>query len=65
MPSFVWKGRTRTGQAQEGQLLADNREAAIAVLRRQQIQVTTMREKGKEIKVLPRLPRGIGSKRIA
>ncbi len=65
MPSFVWKGRTRTGQAQEGQLLADNREAAIAVLRRQQIQVTTMREKGKEIKVLPRLPRGIGAKRIA
>ncbi len=65
MPSFVWKGRTRTGQAQEGQLLADNREAAIAVLRRQQIQVTTMREKGKEIKVLPRIPRSIGSKRIA
>ncbi len=65
MPNFVWKGRTRTGQAQEGQLLADNREAAIAVLRRQQIQVTTMREKGKEIKILPRLPRGIGSKRIS
>ncbi len=65
MPNFVWKGRTRTGQAQEGQLLAENREAAIAVLRRQQIQVTTMREKGKEIKVLPRLPRGIGSKRIS
>ncbi len=65
MPNFVWKGRTRTGQPQEGQLLAENREAAIAVLRRQQIQVTTMREKGKEIKVLPRLPRGISAKRIA
>lgn len=65
MPNFVWKGRTRTGQAQEGQLLADNREAAIAVLRRQQIQVTAMREKGKEIKILPRLPRGINSKRIS
>lgn len=65
MPNFVWKGRTRTGQAQEGQLLAENREAAIAVLRRQQIQVTTMREKGKEVKILPRLPRGIGSKRIS
>ncbi len=65
MPNFVWKGKTRTGQAQEGQLFADNREAAIAVLRRQQIQVSTMREKGKEIKILPRLPRGIGSKRIS
>src|SRR5262245_9947292 len=65
MPSFVWKGRSRTGQPQEGQLLADTRDAAIAVLRRQNIQVTSLREKGKEIKVLPRLPRGIGSKRIA
>ncbi len=65
MPNFVWKGRSRTGQAQEGQLLAETREAAIAVLRRQQIQVTTMREKGKEIKILPRIPRSIGSKRIS
>ncbi|HXU44605.1 MAG TPA: type II secretion system F family protein [Thermoanaerobaculia bacterium] len=65
MPSFVWKGRTRTGQVQEGQLLADSRDLAIALLRRQQIQVTSLREKGREIKVMPRLPRGIGSKRIA
>ncbi|HVT61393.1 MAG TPA: type II secretion system F family protein [Thermoanaerobaculia bacterium] len=65
MPSFVWKGRTRAGQLQEGQLLADSQAAAIAVLRRQQIQVTTIREKGRELKILPRIPRGISSKRIA
>jgi type IV pilus assembly protein PilC len=65
MPSFVWKGRTRTGQAQEGQLLADSRDAAVAVLRRQQIQVVNIKEKGKEIKILPRLPRNVGSKRVA
>ncbi len=67
MPSFVWKGRTRGGQVQEGQLLADSQAAAIAVLRRQQIQVTTIREKGRQIKLIPRLPfpRGISSKRIA
>jgi type IV pilus assembly protein PilC len=65
MPSFAWKGRTRSGQVQEGILLADTRDAAVAVLRRQQIQVTTIREKGKEIKLLPRLPQGIGAKRIA
>jgi type IV pilus assembly protein PilC len=65
MPSFVWKGRNRTGQLQEGQLLADTRDAAVAVLRRQQIQVTNIRERGKEIKLLPRLPRGISAKRIA
>ena len=65
MPSFVWKGRTRSGQVQEGQLLADSRDAAVAVLRRQQIQITSIRERGREIKLMPRLPRGVGAKRIA
>jgi len=65
MPSFVWKGRTRAGQVQEGQLLADTRDAAVAVLRRQQIQVTNIREKGREIKLMPRLPQRINSKRVA
>jgi type IV pilus assembly protein PilC len=46
-------------------LLADSRDAAVAVLRRQQIQVTTIREKGREIKILPRIPLGIAKKRIA
>jgi type IV pilus assembly protein PilC len=65
MPSFMWKGRTRAGQAQEGVLLADNREAAIAVLRRQQIQVTNIREKGREVKLIPRFSLRISPKRIA
>ncbi len=46
MPNFVWKGKTRAGALQEGVLLADSRDAALAVLRRQNIQVTTLREKG-------------------
>jgi type IV pilus assembly protein PilC len=65
MPSFVWKGRVRTGQVQEGVLLADSRDAAVAVLRRQQIQITSIRERGREIKLAPRLRRGVGSKRVA
>jgi len=65
MPSFVWKGKSRSGQVQEGQLLADTRDAAVAVLRRQQIQVTSIREKGREVKLLPRLPSRIGAKRIS
>jgi type IV pilus assembly protein PilC len=66
MPSFVWKGKSlRTNQLQEGQLLADTRDAAIAVLRRQQIQVTNIREKGREIPVMRRLPQRIGAKRVA
>ncbi|OQC41505.1 MAG: Type II secretion system protein F [Acidobacteria bacterium ADurb.Bin051] len=65
MPNFVWKGKTRTGALQEGVLLADSRDAALAVLRRQNIQVTNLREKGKEVRLLPRLPQGIDSKRVA
>ena len=56
MPSFVWKGRNRAGQPQEGQLLADSRDAAAAVLRRQQIQITSIKEKGRELPVMRRLP---------
>src|ERR1700709_1673703 len=65
MPSFIWKGKARAGQIQEGQLLADSRDAAAAVLRRQQIQITSIKEKGREIKLIPRFSRGIGAKRIA
>jgi type IV pilus assembly protein PilC len=65
MPSFVWKGKSRSGQVQEGQLLADTRDAAMLVLRRQQIQITSLREKGREIKLIPRIPRGVGAKRVA
>ena len=37
MASFEWKGRDRGGRAQSGVLVADNKEAVFAVLRRQQI----------------------------
>ena len=39
--------------------------AAAAALRRQNVQVTSIREKGKEIRLIPRLPRGVASKRVA
>jgi type IV pilus assembly protein PilC len=65
MPSFVWKGRSRTGQHQEGTLLADSRDAAVATLRRQQIQVTNIKEKGRQVRILPRISRKVGSKRLA
>src|SRR5438034_148440 len=65
MPNFVWKGKTRTGAVQEGILLADTRAAAEAVLRRQNIQITTISEKGRTIAILPRLPQGVSDKRVA
>src|SRR3989441_2402558 len=48
MPTFEWKGRGRTGE-QTGVLVADSKDAVIATLRRQQIVVTAVKEKGKEL----------------
>ena len=65
MPSFTWKGKTKSGQRQEGVLVADNRSAATAVLKRQQIQVTSMRQKSGRIPLIPKLPISVDKKRIA
>ncbi len=51
MPTFEWKGTARNGQSQTGMLVADSKDAVIAVMRRQQVVVTAVKEKGKEIAV--------------
>lgn len=65
MPSFVWKGKNRFGAFQEGVLIADNRDAAAATLRRQNIQLTSIREKGREVRLLPKWKRKVSQKRVA
>src|ERR1051326_9333080 len=40
MPTFAYAGRTRAGQTVSGERVADNMDAAVAALRREQIQVT-------------------------
>jgi type IV pilus assembly protein PilC len=64
MPSFEWKGRDRGGRPQGGVLVADNKDAVLAVLRRQQIVPITVKEKGKEI-ALPKLRGGVDGKTLA
>src|SRR5271157_3331194 len=64
MASFEWKGRDRAGRPQSGVLVADSKDAVLAVLRRQQIVPITVQEKGKEI-ALPRLRGGISDKVLA
>jgi type IV pilus assembly protein PilC len=49
MPNYAWKGRNRAGMVQEGALAAESKELALAQLRRQNIVVTGIREKGREI----------------
>jgi type IV pilus assembly protein PilC len=51
MPTFEWKGRSREGRDQTGVLVADSKDAVIAMMRRQQVVVTAVKEKGKEIAV--------------
>src|SRR5437870_1391157 len=51
MPTFEWKGTARNGQVQTGVLVADSKDTVIAAMRRQQIVVTAVKEKGKELAI--------------
>jgi type IV pilus assembly protein PilC len=64
MPSYEWKGRGRNGQDQTGVLTADSKDAVIAALRRQQVIVTAVKEKGKEI-ALPKWGGGVPAQLVA
>ncbi|MEW5806029.1 MAG: type II secretion system F family protein [Acidobacteriota bacterium] len=64
MPTYSWKGRVRGKEMQEGVMVADNKEAVINTLRRQQIIVTAVTEKGKEF-ALPKIGGGVRKKEIA
>src|SRR3989454_2958126 len=64
MPTYTWKGKNRMGKMQEGRVAAASKEAVIALLRRQQILVSAVTEKGKELAV-PKFGGGVGQKEIA
>src|SRR5512142_411101 len=64
MPAFVWKGKTRDGKAVGGEKVADNKEAVMALLRRDQILVSSVKEKGKEVAV-PKLGGSVPAKDLA
>jgi type IV pilus assembly protein PilC len=64
MPAFVWKGKTRDGKSVSGEKVGDNKEAVMALLRREQILVSSVKEKGKEL-ALPKLGGGVPAKDLA
>jgi type IV pilus assembly protein PilC len=64
VPSYAWKGRNRAGLIKEGVLAADSKEVALASLRRQNIVVTGIRERGKEIS-LTKVGRKVPPKTLA
>ncbi len=65
MPNFAWKGKGPTGKIQEGLLIADSKDAAAAILRRQQIQVSSLRPKDRQIPLLPKLGGRINSTKLS
>ena len=49
MPTFVWEGKTRSGEVRKGEMDGENSEAITGRLRQQDITVTKIRKKGGDI----------------
>jgi len=64
MPAFVWKGKTRDGKAVSGERVADNKETVMALLRRDQVLVSSVKEKGRELS-FPKFGGGVPAKELA
>src|SRR6187455_1641935 len=64
MPAFVYKGKSKDGKAVSGERSAENKDALMAMLRRDQILVSSVKEKGKEVAV-PKLGGSVPAKDLA
>ena len=60
MPTYVFKGRNRMNESVMGERVADNREALGQMLRREQVTLTSAKEKGREIGI----PKLAGRRRV-
>ncbi len=49
MPTYVFKGRNRLNEIVVGERVADNRDSLRQILRREQVTLTSVKEKGREI----------------
>jgi len=54
MPTYVFKGRNRLGEVMVGERVADSHEMLKQLLRREQVMLTSVKEKGREV-ALPKL----------
>ena len=60
MPTYVFKGRNRMNEVVMGERVADDRDALRQVLRREQVTLTSVKEKGREIGI----PKLAGRKKV-
>ncbi|MBI5835650.1 MAG: type II secretion system F family protein [Candidatus Eisenbacteria bacterium] len=51
MPTYLWKGRTVSGDAQGGELTYESQEEALAYLRKKRILITSLTEKPRNIRI--------------
>src|SRR3569832_2319191 len=51
MPTYVFKGRNRMGEVIVGERMADSRDVLRQLLRREQVMLTSVKEKGREVAV--------------
>jgi len=67
MATFAYVGRTQQGTLRKGELTAKNRDEVVAVLRKQKILPTSIREKGGAERVLslPKFGGGVNDKDLA
>ena len=49
MPTYVFKGRNKLNEIVVGERVADDREALRQILRKEQVMLTSVKEKGREI----------------
>jgi type IV pilus assembly protein PilC len=64
MPAFVYKGKSKDGKAVSGERSAENKDALMAMLRRENILVSSVKEKGKEVAV-PKIGGSVPAKDLA
>jgi type IV pilus assembly protein PilC len=64
MPAFVYKGKSKDGKAVAGERSAESKDALMAMLRRENILVSSVKEKGKEVAV-PKIGGSVPAKDLA
>src|SRR5580700_5269077 len=64
MPVYTYRGTNRTGTAVSGEQVANNKAELMGVLKRQQIKVSKLSEKGKEFS-MPTFGGGVKAKELA
>ncbi len=58
MPTYVFKARNRLGEVMVGERVADDRDMLRQILRREQVMLTSVKEKGREVAVPKLAKRG-------